>query len=44
VDGVVVFLRHHIQVRLQRYRFAVFHTCGSGFANQNVANLIAFRV
>ena len=44
VDGIVVFLRHHIEVRLQHYRFAVFHTGSGAFTNQNVANLVTFRV
>ena len=44
VDGIVVFLRHHIEVRLQRYRLAVFHTGSRAFTNQNVANLVTFRV
>ncbi|VFS66531.1 Uncharacterised protein [Raoultella terrigena] len=44
VHGVVVFLRHHIEVRLQHDRFTVFHPGGSGFTNQNVANLVAFCV
>ena len=44
VNGIVVFLRHHIEVRLQHYRFAVFHTGSGAFTNQNVANLVAFRV
>ena len=38
VDGIVIFLRHHIEVRLQNYRLAVFHTGGRAFTNQNVAN------
>ncbi|SSN10317.1 Uncharacterised protein [Klebsiella pneumoniae] len=44
VDGVVIFLRHHIEVRLQRYRLTVFHTGSRAFTNQNVANLVAFRM
>ena len=44
VDGIVIFLRHHIEVRLQNYRLAVFHTGSRAFTNQNVANLVAFRV
>ena len=44
VNGIVVFLRHHIQVRLQNNRLAVFHSCGSGFANQDITHLIALDV
>ncbi len=44
MNGIVVFLRHHIEVRLQHNRFAVFHTGSRAFTNQNVANLVAFRV
>ena len=44
MHGVVVFLRDHIQVRLQNDRFAVFHACGSGFANQDITDLIALDV
>ena len=44
MNGVVVFLRHHIKVRLQNNRFTVFHTGRGGLTNQNVANLIAFCV
>ena len=44
VNGVVVFLRDHIQVRLQNDRFTVFHACGSGFANQDITDLIALDV
>ena len=44
VNGIVVFLRHHIEVRLQHHRFTVFHTGSRAFTNQNVANLVAFRV
>ena len=44
VNGVVVFLWHHVQVRLQHNRFTVFHAFGGGFADQNVANLVTFRM
>ncbi|CCJ85488.1 hypothetical protein BN133_1865 [Cronobacter dublinensis 582] len=32
MNGVVIFLRHHIQVRLQHDRLAVFHAGGRRFA------------
>ena len=41
---VVIFLRHHIKVCLQNYRLAVFHASGGWFTDQNVANLVAFRM
>ncbi len=44
VNGVVVFLWNHVQVRLQNHRLAVFHTRGGRFADQNVANLVALSV
>ena len=44
VNGVVVLLWHHVQVRLQHNRFTVFHPCGSRFADQNVANLVTFSM
>ena len=44
VNGVVVFLWNHVQVRLQHNRFTVFHACGRRFADQNVANLVAFSM
>ena len=39
--GVVVFLRHHIEVRLQRHRRAVFHPGGCRFADQDIADRVA---
>ncbi|MNT09176.1 hypothetical protein D3C72_1439500 [compost metagenome] len=44
VFGVVIFLRHHVQVRLKHNRFAVFHTGGGRFTNQNIAYLVTLRV
>ncbi len=44
VNGVVVFLRYHVQVRLQYHWLTVFHTCGGRFADKNIANLVAFSV
>ena len=41
MNGVVIFLRHHVQMRLQRNRGTVFHACGGGLTNQDVADLIA---
>ncbi|MNG65265.1 hypothetical protein D3C79_235260 [compost metagenome] len=42
VHGVVIFLRHHIQVRLQGNRLTVFHAFGGRLAQQDIAHLIAF--
>ena len=42
MHGVVIFLRHHIEVGLQDDRFTIFHTCGGRFTNQDITYLIAF--
>ena len=39
----LIGLRHHIQVRLQRYRNAVFHTGACRLTNQYVTDFIAFH-
>lgn len=44
VHGVVILLRHHVQVRLQRHRLAIFHAFGGRFAQQDIADLIALGV
>ena len=37
-------IERNIEVRLQRYLLTVFHTGSRAFTNQNVANLVAFRM
>ncbi|MOA23760.1 hypothetical protein D3C78_1444020 [compost metagenome] len=44
VHGVVIFLRHHVQVRLQGNRLAVFHAFGGRLAQQDIAYLVTLGV
>ena len=41
MDGIIVLLRHHIQMRLQGNGFAVFKPRRGGFTDQNIAGFIA---
>ena len=40
VGGFAILLRHHIQVGLQHYRFAVLHAGGGWLTDYNVSGMI----